>query len=339
VKRRRLLHGLGLLVLLAVVLPFVIYAVPGVLGAEHSYVILSGSMEPELSPGDAVIVAESDPAEIEDGDVITFRRDGGETVITHRVVEVQTDDGQRSFVTKGDANEDPDRQPVPASDVVGTVELTIPMIGYVVHFVNTPLGFVALVLLPLGTLAVTEAWSVAKRTRVDVDAEDDASAQPATQNPDPPTATPPTRAQAGEATLTDSPAMDSTAIEGADWTNRSDDTASTPGIPIGTTDLVGTFLVLAVLTPYTIHVALTLQTLLAFTVAYAVGFTALALGTLEALLLYRASIADEQPATEEPPGSKTDGAAESTRDQSGSEQPAPGLPNAEPPVRREEIDD
>ncbi|WP_049894090.1 S26 family signal peptidase [Salinarchaeum sp. Harcht-Bsk1] len=78
-NRRRLLHGVGLVVLLALVVPFVIYAVPGVVGAEQSYVILSGSMEPALSPGDAIVVDDTAPSAIEEGDVVTFRRDGQET--------------------------------------------------------------------------------------------------------------------------------------------------------------------------------------------------------------------------------------------------------------------
>lgn len=163
---RQVAHGLGLLVLVAVVAPFVIYAVPAVVGAEHSFVVLSGSMEPALSPGDAVVVDETDPADIEEGDVITFARSSGDTAVTHRVVDVREEDGRPVFETKGDANDDPDRQPVPAENVVGSVALTIPMIGHVVQFTNTPLGFVALVLLPLGLLAATEAWSFAREAGV-----------------------------------------------------------------------------------------------------------------------------------------------------------------------------
>ena len=38
---------LGVLIIVAVVAPFVVYAVPSVVGADHGLVILSGSMEPK----------------------------------------------------------------------------------------------------------------------------------------------------------------------------------------------------------------------------------------------------------------------------------------------------
>ena len=47
---------IGVLLLIAVVLPFVIYTVPQVVGAEHSYVVLSGSMEPTVDTGSVIVI-------------------------------------------------------------------------------------------------------------------------------------------------------------------------------------------------------------------------------------------------------------------------------------------
>jgi len=160
---RRGLAIVGLLALVVLVVPFVIFAVPQVVGANHGFVILSGSMEPAISPGDAVIVDASAPARVDD--VVTFD-DGNEVPTTHRVVDVV--DGQ--YVTKGDANENVDGSSVPPEAVLGRVVLTIPLIGYVILWVNTPLGYVSLVLVPIGLLLLTElyAWVRAE------DEEDDA---------------------------------------------------------------------------------------------------------------------------------------------------------------------
>jgi len=57
----RAVRIVGLILLIALVLPFVAYAVPQVAGAEHSFVVLSGSMEPSISPGDVVLVAGVQP--------------------------------------------------------------------------------------------------------------------------------------------------------------------------------------------------------------------------------------------------------------------------------------
>ena len=62
----------AVVVVIAVVVPFAIHAMPGLIGANHSFVVLSGSMEPTISPGDVVVVEEVPPGEIERGDVITY---------------------------------------------------------------------------------------------------------------------------------------------------------------------------------------------------------------------------------------------------------------------------
>jgi len=132
----------ALVLVIAMVLPFVVYAVPQTVGADHGFIILSGSMEPALSPGDAVVVDGS--ASVGVGDIITFD-DGNAVPTTHRVIGVEG--GQ--YVTQGDANENADSGLVSPDAVLGRVTLTIPLIGYVVLWVNTPIGYIALVLLPI----------------------------------------------------------------------------------------------------------------------------------------------------------------------------------------------
>jgi signal peptidase len=162
---RALVSALVLVVVLAVVAPFAVFGVPQLVGADRSYVVLSGSMEPYMSAGDAVIVAAGPAASIRQGDVITYQR-GGDIPTTHRVVERVTDEQGVAFRTMGDANEDPDPALVRPASVVGEVVLVIPYIGYVVQFANTPIGIVSLVVVPIGLLVVSELWRyVASRRR------------------------------------------------------------------------------------------------------------------------------------------------------------------------------
>lgn len=135
---------------------FVVQAAPGIVGADASYVVLSGSMEPSISPGDAVVVKDVAPTSIESGTVITFVRSEGETPITHRAVEVLDREDGLAFRTAGDANEGPDPEPVPAENVTGEVWFVIPYVGHVVLFANTPTGFAVLVGLPVAAFAVSE---------------------------------------------------------------------------------------------------------------------------------------------------------------------------------------
>jgi signal peptidase len=163
---RRIANVTGLLVLLAIVLPFVIYAVPQVVGANHSYAVLSGSMEPTMNPGDVIIVNSVAASKIETGDVITFRKGGEKRPTTHRVIEVVEQDGTGAFRTKGDANEDPDQSLVGPDEIQGKVMsigghlFVIPYMGYVLQFANTQLGFVALFVVPIALLILTETWSL-----------------------------------------------------------------------------------------------------------------------------------------------------------------------------------
>jgi len=155
-------RGVTLVAIVAFVLVlgvFVVAAVPQLVGADHSYVVQSDSMSPAIDAGAVVFVSDVPADEIAEGDVITYRDSGpdGETRrVTHRVVAVEQADGGRQFQTRGDANEDPDPGRVSASQVVGVVQFDLPLVGYVLSILRTPLGIAALVVIPAIALAVSE---------------------------------------------------------------------------------------------------------------------------------------------------------------------------------------
>lgn len=157
---RRVAHGALAIALLVVVGAFVAQAYPGLVGADQSLVVQSGSMEPAIGTGAVVFVEEATVDSIEEGDVVTYTDDGG-NFITHRVV-TKYDAGGDSvrFETKGDANEDADPEAVYPRDVVGVVTFSIPLIGYVVTFGNTPLGYGALVVVPVMLLIFDQLWEL-----------------------------------------------------------------------------------------------------------------------------------------------------------------------------------
>jgi len=91
--------------------------------------VISGSMRPTLDVGDVVIIAKVSAATVKPGDIIQFREAEGVTTV-HRVVEIQESEGQRVFITQGDANSEPDANPVLAANVVGKAVFDIPKIGW-----------------------------------------------------------------------------------------------------------------------------------------------------------------------------------------------------------------
>lgn len=170
VDASKLARTVGFVALIAVVAIFVATAVPQAVGADHSYVVLSSSMSPTLQAGDVIFVTRVDPDDIEEGDIITFEPPSGHSEasaerVTHRVVEVARRDGEKLFRTKGDANEVPDQELVPASNVIGVVRFSVPLIGYIISFGGSSTGVMLLVVIPATLLIVTEILALIRAAR------------------------------------------------------------------------------------------------------------------------------------------------------------------------------
>ena len=94
------------------------------------YVIVSGSMQPELDIGDIVIVKIANPEDLKKDDIISFRK--GQSVITHRIAEVVKTDEKLEFVTRGDNNNTNDKDTVLSKEIEGIVINKIQNIGRIV---------------------------------------------------------------------------------------------------------------------------------------------------------------------------------------------------------------
>ncbi len=129
-----------LLVLVALIIGINIYtinasriagnAVPMPFGVGAA-VVLSGSMEPALSPGDLLIVAESDSYQV--GDMVVYQ--DGRMAVTHRIVSITDSE----VITRGDANNTED-SPIAPQQLKGKVVLAIPLVGYAINAIKTPIG-------------------------------------------------------------------------------------------------------------------------------------------------------------------------------------------------------
>lgn len=138
--------------------PFVLFQLPVLVGAESTYVVQSGSMEPNITTGSAIWVYGIEE-EVEIGDVITFKR-GTTTRTTHRVVGTQGSGEMLRYVTKGDANDNVDTETVAPGDVEGRVGFTVPYLGAGLSAATSPVAYLFLVLLPGIALATNESWKV-----------------------------------------------------------------------------------------------------------------------------------------------------------------------------------
>ena len=114
----------GIILIIIVIAAMIPLFVPRILGYQV-YDITSGSMEPEMPVWSMVLVKDAEPSDISTGDVIAYS--AGDIVVTHRVMKNDAD--ERSFITKGDANEMMDMSPVSYSQLIGKVTAHFPVIG------------------------------------------------------------------------------------------------------------------------------------------------------------------------------------------------------------------
>lgn len=122
-------------------------------------VVMSGSMsgteEGHIEIGDLILVDKADPEQLEEGDVIAFMQ--GQTIVTHRIVTIETTAaGERMFYTKGDSNNAMDDEPVREENLVGIYKMRIPKLGDLAMFMQTPLGMILFMGIPLLAFVVLD---------------------------------------------------------------------------------------------------------------------------------------------------------------------------------------
>lgn len=129
---------IGAVLLMTVILLCIPLTLPRFFGYQI-YTVISGSMEPAISTGSLVYVREEEAARVQKGEVIAFHSHSGTgTIVLHRVVKNQVVSGQ--FITKGDANQAEDMEPVPYEYLVGKVTMSIPLFGKILSVLVTLQG-------------------------------------------------------------------------------------------------------------------------------------------------------------------------------------------------------
>lgn len=149
---KRIGTGVSIIIALAIVGILFLHFMPG----WGLYFVKSGSMVPTISPGDLVITRPA--GEIHPGSIVTF--DQGETVVTHRVLEMSGG----MLRTKGDANEDADPDPLPVERVQGVYLFHVPKLGYINSFVSDRRGWFIVIIIPTVVLVLFIVKDILKET-------------------------------------------------------------------------------------------------------------------------------------------------------------------------------
>lgn len=110
-----------------------------------SFVIVSGSMEPTILKGDAILVREVPEEDIKINDIISFVQD--ETNVTHRIVAITEEDGVKKYTTKGDNNNVEDREKITYEQIEGKYQFKINQFGIVVNLIKSKFTLILLILI------------------------------------------------------------------------------------------------------------------------------------------------------------------------------------------------
>ncbi|PJC66081.1 signal peptidase I, partial [Candidatus Beckwithbacteria bacterium CG_4_9_14_0_2_um_filter_47_11] len=141
-----ILAGLGLVAV------FVAVSALNLPGGWKLFTVQSGSMQPAISVGSLVLVKPAGEYAVDE--VITFKT--GPAPTTHRINRIEAG----VIITKGDANDTPDSEPVRPENIIGKVVLSLPYAGYPVTFAKSKEGFLLLIVIPATLIIYSEILNI-----------------------------------------------------------------------------------------------------------------------------------------------------------------------------------
>lgn len=134
----KIMNFIGILLMLIVILVMVPFTIPKLFGYEICGV-LTDSMTPAYPVGSVLFIDKCGIDEIAVGDVVTYKLGTGtDYVMSHRVVDIEEEDG--TFRTRGDANNTEDPEPIRNDRLIGKVVFSVPGLGRVADFMQTSTG-------------------------------------------------------------------------------------------------------------------------------------------------------------------------------------------------------
>jgi signal peptidase len=124
------------------------------------FIVLSGSMQSEIYPGDIAVVKEIDTSILKENDIIAFKEN--DIVVTHRIVKIEEENGTIKYITKGDNNSTEDNGYVLPEQVEGLYQFKINRLGNLAMFIQTPLGMIVCLSIPIFILILVQAMDSRK---------------------------------------------------------------------------------------------------------------------------------------------------------------------------------
>ena len=146
--------------------------------------ITTGSMEPTYTTDTLIVVKETAPSEIKEGDVISFYSSDPAlegAVNTHRVVSISQDGDNYVYTTKGDANNAADLYDAQSRYLIGKVIWSSLLLGKLSRLAANPLIFIPLILIPLALILITNLVHTVRLAKTIAKEEEEAAVKEALQ--------------------------------------------------------------------------------------------------------------------------------------------------------------
>lgn len=118
-----------------------------------AFIVISDSMSrTDFNSGDLILVKETNPAELREGDIIAYTSQNTESfgeTITHKIRRLTTDEnGAPGFITYGTTTDTDDSAVVTYAFVLGKYTARLPKVGAFFQFLKTAPGYICCILLP-----------------------------------------------------------------------------------------------------------------------------------------------------------------------------------------------
>ncbi|PKK99248.1 MAG: signal peptidase I [Tenericutes bacterium HGW-Tenericutes-2] len=119
---------------------------------------MTGDNKDSFNQGDVILVSmlnDQSRSHLQVGDIVTFYDMRIRSHNTHRIVLIEYIDGEAFLITKGDNATEADR-PIHISEALSVHRQTIPGIGNMLDYLQSPVGFALFVILPVLVLLLLE---------------------------------------------------------------------------------------------------------------------------------------------------------------------------------------
>jgi len=165
----------GVLVLYVSFLALQKFSNNGSISGYRMFTIVTGSMEPEYTVGDVILVEETKYDDLKLKDVITYESKATGTegmIVTHRIIDMNK--ATKELQTRGDAN-DADDPVIKGEQVLGKVVHKFFLISLLTKLIRNKVGFYFLVFVPLVLVIFLEIADAVTQPKEDEDETQEAT--------------------------------------------------------------------------------------------------------------------------------------------------------------------